>query len=48
MEDLAGKRFGKLEAVRPGEKSPSGRITWVCQCDCGNTKTILAGQPKER
>lgn len=42
MEDLTGKRFGKLVALRPGEKSKSGRVRWVCRCDCGNEKLILA------
>jgi hypothetical protein len=31
--DMAGKRFGKTVAIRPGPKD--GRGTWVCLCDCG-------------
>lgn len=42
MEDLTGQRFGKLTVMRQGEKSNSGRVTWICRCDCGNEKQILA------
>ena len=42
MEDLTGRRFGKLVAMRPGPKTKSGRTTWVCRCDCGKEKEILA------
>lgn len=35
IHDLKGKRFGKLVAIRPTEKSSSG-TKWMCQCDCGN------------
>lgn len=42
MEDLTGRRFGKLVAMRPGSKTKSGRTTWVCRCDCGKEKEILA------
>lgn len=42
FNDLTGQRFGKLtvisRATRPGVK-----IRWLCQCDCGNAKTIEAG-----
>jgi hypothetical protein len=36
-EDLTGKRFGHLTALRPTDKqSPSKQIVWECLCDCGN------------
>ncbi|MTD42449.1 hypothetical protein GIX45_28240 [Erwinia sp. CPCC 100877] len=35
--DLVGKRFGKLVALRPTEKrSRQGAVYWHCKCDCGN------------
>ena len=39
---LIGKRFGKLTVIKQSEeKLPyTESITWICQCDCGNT--ILA------
>lgn len=41
-ENLTGQRFGKLVAIRPGERTKSGRTTWVCLCDCGKEKQIPA------
>ena len=45
IKDLTGQRFGRLTVVRRGEDYyfPNGKpgITWFCQCDCGNTKTVL-------
>lgn len=38
--DLTGQKFGRLTAIEPIRKS--GRILWVCECECGNTKQILA------
>jgi len=44
LNDLAGKRFGKLTVIRKADKSeyPSNLIgsAWLCQCDCGNTKVV--------
>ena len=34
-EDLTGRRFGKLVAVKKLE-SKNGRTRWECRCDCGN------------
>lgn len=38
--DLTGRRFGMLTAVRLGEKRTSGRLHWVCRCDCGALKEV--------
>lgn len=36
--DIAGKKFGKLTAIRlTGERS-RGELTWLCICDCGKEK----------
>lgn len=35
--DLAGRRFGRLTAVRPTDKRDRGSVVWECACDCGNT-----------
>lgn len=37
--DLTGQRFGKLVAL---ERVQGGSSKWLCQCDCGNTKTVYA------
>ena len=40
--DLLGKKFGRLAVLKEYGKTPSGNITWLCQCDCGN-KHIASG-----
>lgn len=37
--DLTGKKFGRLTVIRKYGYTNSKRklITWLCQCDCGNT-----------
>lgn len=41
--DLTGLRFGKLVVLEREEFSISDREGhWICQCDCGNKKTVLA------
>ena len=39
--DLTNKRFGKLTAIKY-VKSDKGSAIWLCRCDCGNNKEILA------
>jgi hypothetical protein len=36
-----GDRFGKLVVkYRDINKSGSGRVCWICECDCGNTLSV--------
>lgn len=49
-EDLTGRRFGKLVAVKRME-SKNTRTKWLCLCDCGNqvivnTHELKAGKTK--
>lgn len=40
--NLIGQRFGQLTVIeRAGSTDNAGHIAWVCQCDCGNKKTVL-------
>jgi hypothetical protein len=39
--DLAGKRFGRLAALHPIDHK-SGKLRWLCECVCGNTKIARA------
>ena len=41
-EDLAGRRFGRLLAVRSTDKRDGSSVGWECICDCGNTVLIPA------
>ena len=34
-EDLAGRRFGKLVAIKYSHNDKWGSAMWLCQCDCG-------------
>lgn len=38
--DLTNQKFGRLLAIAPCDRSRTGQIIWLCQCDCGNTAKI--------
>lgn len=42
--ELIGSRFNKLTALRIVGKSPHGGNLWLCLCDCGKERTVLASQ----
>lgn len=43
LDDLTGKKFGRLTVLYRGEKKPNDPKTyWVCQCDCGKVITKSA------
>lgn len=39
LNNLIGRRFGRLLVTERGENNKSGRAMWICQCDCGNVIT---------
>ena len=40
LVDLTGQRFGRWSVLeRIGARG--GKATWLCQCDCGNTKVVV-------
>lgn len=41
--DLTNQRFGKLVAIR-FHRMVNGRAEWECNCDCGNTHYVKAGE----
>lgn len=41
INDLTGKKFGRLKVVRYYGSNKNGRALWLCQCECGNTKVIV-------
>lgn len=43
IKNLLGRRFGRL-VVLGRSAVKGGQCTWVCQCDCGNQKTLVAGR----
>ena len=49
LDDLTGKRFGKLEVIMRDPDMPHGKAIpayWICQCDCGNMVTVRADHLK--
>ena len=40
-EDLQGRTFGYLTVLRRAENK-GGRTCWLCRCDCGKEKAVLA------
>jgi hypothetical protein len=41
--DRTGQRFGKLVVLEQAGRSPSKKVLWKCQCDCGNQSTVPSG-----
>lgn len=39
FKDLTGRRFGRL-TVEERAGNRNGHATWLCRCECGNTKVI--------
>lgn len=35
-KNIAGYRFGRLEAIKPLKQKKRGSIVWICKCDCGS------------
>lgn len=41
--DLTGKKFGRLTALRRVENNRHNQPRWLCRCDCGEEKPVVAG-----
>ena len=41
FKDETENIYGRLRVLERVENSPSGRIQWICQCECGNIHTVL-------
>lgn len=40
IKDISGQRFGRLVVERQAGQDKSGRIMWLCKCDCGNERIV--------
>jgi len=38
--DVTGKKFGLLTAIKVVTRDKFGHLSWLCQCDCGKTKSV--------
>ncbi len=41
LNDLTGKKFGRLTVLKRAENTKYGKSQWECLCDCGTQKTII-------
>ena len=41
FDDLSGKRFGRLTVISRAENR-TGRSAWLCGCECGKNRIVLA------
>lgn len=41
IKDMTGMRFGRLVVLEFRGLNKEKRATWLCKCDCGNTKVIV-------
>lgn len=39
--DLSGRRFGRLTVLHEAERNSSGKIRWLCRCDCGKHRVVI-------
>lgn len=45
FEDLTGQKFGHWTVLKRVESNTTN-ARWLCRCDCGNTKAIIAAELK--
>lgn len=48
IEDLTGKKFGRLRVVKLSDKRSGRKTFWDCICDCGKTKTVRSDSLKSK
>ena len=41
-ENLSGRKFGRLTALRKTEPTPYGGVVWLCCCACGGLRKVSA------
>jgi len=42
IQDLTGQRFGRLTVTGRARNAKSGKVMWLCRCDCGKEKAVCA------
>lgn len=45
-EDLIGRKYGRLTVVELDKARSKRKSYWVCQCECGSTKTVRSDSLK--
>ncbi len=44
VADMTGFKVGRLTVIKRAENSISGRVQWLCECECGNKVVAVAHQ----
>lgn len=39
--DMANQKFGRWLALRVSDDKKSGRISWICVCECGTERAVI-------
>ena len=42
LKDYSGEKFGRLTVIKRVENNKYNQVRWLCKCDCGNEKIVLA------
>lgn len=42
FRDLTGQRSGRLIVIKEHGRNKQGKAVWLCQCECGNLKTVYS------
>ena len=45
--DLTGQVYGRLKVIRIDEVLSTRKTFWICECECGNEKTVRSDSLKE-
>lgn len=48
MKDETGKKYGKLTVLKRDLTKPKGAVYWICQCECGNRKSIRGSSLRDK
>ena len=40
--DLLGRTFGRLTVIHEAGRSSSGKVLWLCECQCGRMRTVVS------
>jgi len=43
LDDMTGRRFGRWLVLERSPERKRWAVLWVCRCDCGTIRTVLAG-----
>lgn len=44
IDDLSGRRFGKLTVIKHDHTDTKGRTYWLCECDCSEHNRVIVSR----